>query len=175
MPSDPKQVLASIEKTHGLQLRRFLASRLRNAANDTPDLMQEVYLRLLRIDDLDTIRNPQAYLYTVASHVLQQHFLKQASQFNSPVATDLDLEFGPGSDLDPAAQLEAEQAFEILGRTLQALSPRAYTTLVLNRCHGKTLQEIADGLGVSRGQAKKYLAKALIHVRECLHSNAKER
>ena len=29
-----------------------MSARLRNAAADTPDLMQEVYLRLLRIDDL---------------------------------------------------------------------------------------------------------------------------
>ena len=70
--------LESIEKTHGQQLRRFLSSRLRNAAADMPDPMQEVYLRLLRIDDHDAIRNPQAYLYTVASHVLHQYALRSS-------------------------------------------------------------------------------------------------
>ncbi len=78
------------------------------------------------------------------------------------------------ADLDPAAQIEAEQSFEGLERTLRALSPRAYSTLILNRCHGKTLQEIGDNFGVSRAQVKKYLTKALIHVRNELRQTAKE-
>jgi DNA-directed RNA polymerase specialized sigma24 family protein len=46
--------LTAVEKTHGRELRRFLAGRLRNAAADTPDLMQEVYLRLLRVPNHET-------------------------------------------------------------------------------------------------------------------------
>jgi len=38
-----------MEQSYGQRLRRFLSARLRNAAADTPDLMQEVYLRLLRV------------------------------------------------------------------------------------------------------------------------------
>jgi RNA polymerase sigma factor (sigma-70 family) len=166
--------VASIEKTHGRELRRYLAARLRNAAADIPDLMQEVYLRLLRIEDFDTVRKPLAYLYTIASHVLQQHSLKQVSEFSSFSSADLLLELSASADLDPAAQIEAEQSFEGLERTLRALSPRAYTTLILNRCHGKTLQEIGDGFGVSRAQVKKYLTKALVHVRDELKQTAKE-
>jgi RNA polymerase sigma-70 factor (ECF subfamily) len=69
---------------------------------------------------------------------------------------------------DPAAEVETEQAFEALGRSLQELSPRAYATLILNRCEGLTLEEIGKRLGVSRAQVKKYLARALLHVREGL-------
>jgi len=76
LPSDPKYgFVTSIERSYG--------RRLRNAAADTPDLMQEVYLRLLRVDDQDAIRNPQAYLFTVASHVLHQHALRQSSSPDS--------------------------------------------------------------------------------------------
>ena len=65
-------------------------------------------------------------------------------------------------------EVETEQAFEELGRSLQKLSPNAYATLILHRCEGLTLQQIGDRLGVSRAQVKKYLARALLHVRQGL-------
>jgi hypothetical protein len=71
--------VTTMEQTHGRHLRRFLSSRMRGAAADVPDLIQEIYLRLLRIKDHEAIRNPQAYLYTVASHVLHQYTLSRAA------------------------------------------------------------------------------------------------
>ena len=55
--------VAELEKSHGSALRRYLAARMRNAAADVPDLVQEVFLRLLRLDNHEAIRNSQAYLY----------------------------------------------------------------------------------------------------------------
>ena len=43
----------------GMKLRRYLAARLRNAA-DVPDLVQEVFLRMLRVERHESIRNPEA-------------------------------------------------------------------------------------------------------------------
>ena len=48
---------------------------MRNIA-DVPDITQEVYLRMLRVPNFESIRSPEAYLITVAQHVLQQHTLK---------------------------------------------------------------------------------------------------
>jgi RNA polymerase sigma factor (sigma-70 family) len=160
--------LASVERQHGRQLRRYLAARLRDAAADAPDLMQEIFLRLLRLEDHESIRNPQAYLYTIASHVLQQHALKQAKDPQLAATAEMAFEFAPVAEIDPAAEVATEQAFEVIDRSLQAISPRAHLTLVLSRAYGMPLQEIAERFGVSRAQVKKYLAKALIHVRNHL-------
>lgn len=150
-----------MEQAHGRQLRRFLSVRLRNAAADVPDLVQEVFLRLLRIKDHESIRNPQAYLYTVALHVLQQHTLRMSNRPTSAlpaeIASDLDALLGS----DPAREAELEDQFEKLGRALNEEAPRAYLTLVMYRCEGATLEEIGTRLGVSRVMAKKYLVKAL--------------
>jgi RNA polymerase sigma factor (sigma-70 family) len=164
--------VTAVEKTHGLQLRRFLAARLRNAAADTPDLMQEVYLRLLRVADHETIRNPQAYLFTVASHVLHQHTLRQS--MTSPTLLESPLECAFVGLSDPAAEAELDEVFVELERTLQRLSPKVYAALILSRCDGMTLKEIADRLGVSRQMVKKYLAKALIHIRQRLSEMSEE-
>jgi RNA polymerase sigma factor (sigma-70 family) len=166
-PDTKHTFVTSVERSYGQRLRRFVSARLRNAAADTPDIMQEVYLRLLRIDDPEAIRNPQAYLFTVANHVLYQHALRQ-SVLGSVSPDDIDSRPQADVHADPAAEVETEQAFEELGRSLQELSPKAYATLMLNRCEGLTLKEIGERLGVSRDQVKKYLARALIHVRQGL-------
>jgi RNA polymerase sigma factor (sigma-70 family) len=169
LPSESKHAfVTSVERSYGQRLRRFVSARLRNAAADTPDLMQEVYLRLLRIDDHEAIRNPQAYLFTVASHVLHQHALRQSTSLDSVGTIDLESRLHADIQTDPAAEVETEQAFEELGRSLQKLSPKAYATLILSRCEGLPLEQIGERLGVSRAQVKKYLARALIHMREGL-------
>jgi hypothetical protein len=85
---DPKHsFVTALEKSHGHKLRRYLAARLRNTAADVPDLVQEVFLRLLRLDDHEAIRNSQAYLYTVASHVLHQHALRQTASGETAMMT----------------------------------------------------------------------------------------
>jgi RNA polymerase sigma-70 factor (ECF subfamily) len=154
--------LAAMEKAHGRPLRRFLAVRMRHAAADVSDLVQEVYLRLLRIEDHEAIRNPQAYLYTVASHVLHQYTLRQSVTPESMDPADVIAELHSVPDTDPAMQAELEQRFEELGSALQQLSPRAYATLVMHRCDGVPLKEIAVRFGVSRTMVKRYLARALV-------------
>jgi RNA polymerase sigma factor (sigma-70 family) len=160
--------LTSLEKTYGGQLRRYLAARLRNATADVPDLAQEVYLRLLRIDNHETIRDTPAYLFTVASHVLHQYRLRRAATPESVEIMDVVPELQNIPDTDPATQAEIEQRFEQLGRGLFQHSPRAYATLMLHRCDGIPLQEIADQFGVSYTMVKRYLSKALTYLEQRL-------
>jgi RNA polymerase sigma-70 factor (ECF subfamily) len=159
--------VTAIERTHGQRLRRFLAFRIRNAA-DLPDLVQEVYLRLLRIDHHETIRNPQAYLYTVASHVLHQHAMRQAVSPAVMDSSDFGAELEGTADADPATQVDLEQRFEKLACALQQFSARGYATLVMHRCDGLSLKEIALRLGVSHTMTKRYLAKALAYCQQRL-------
>lgn len=160
--STKQDFLFSVQLAHGRQLRQFFTARARNAA-DAADLVQEVFLRLLRIDHHESIRNPQAYLYTVASHVLHQYLMRDsiASELDrfADVPPDLCLE----EEADPYAELEVERRFEDLGRALEQRSPRAYATLMLHRCEGIPLKEIASQLGVSYSMVKRYLAQALAY------------
>lgn len=128
--------------------------------------MQEVFLRLLRIKDHEVVRNPQAYLYTVATHVLHQHFLEQAARPETmdPLQIVSEVQFATAPD--PAHEVEIEQRLEQIGRALEEVSPRAYATLVMYRCEGMTLQEIGERLGVSHVMARKYLARAIAYCDE---------
>jgi RNA polymerase sigma factor (sigma-70 family) len=166
--SDKKAFVAEIEKQHGQRLRRFLASRLRHGTADVPDLVQEVFLRLLRIDRHETIRSSEAYLFTVAFHVLHQHVMRRAAAPEAIEITTLIDQMESTSDTDPVNQVETQQQLEDLQHALQQLSPKAQAVLLLHRRDGYSLEEIADQLGFSRANAAKYLAKALVHCRQHL-------
>jgi len=162
-----KQALvAGLASSHGDQLRRFLVSRVRNAC-DVPDIFQEVFLRILRVPNHEAIRSPEAYLFTVARQVVQQHSLSQSANSLSIELQDMLTELIEAPN-DPALEVSAQQSIEELERALQALSPKARATFLYHRRDGLTLEEIAGRLGVSRPQAKKYLAKALLQFRKQL-------
>src|SRR5262245_54844114 len=97
--------------THGAQLRTFLLARVRNAS-DVPDIVQEVFLRMLRIPDHEAIRSPEAYLFTVARHVAQQHALREATAPPSVEITQMLTELHATSDADPAMQASADEFLE---------------------------------------------------------------
>lgn len=156
--------VSNIAARYGDRLRRFLSRRLRNVA-DAPDLAQEVFLRLMRVEHHETIRSPEAYLFTVASHVLHQHTLRQSM---TPVSVDISELFSElqlTSNDDPAASVDTEQRLEQLQLSLRVLPPKVSTTLMLHRFAGFSIEEIGRQLGVSRPTAKKYLARALTHCR----------
>jgi RNA polymerase sigma factor (sigma-70 family) len=160
--------LTSVATAHGRQLRRFLSTRLRHAAADVPDLVQEIFLRLLRIKDHEAVRNPQAYLYTVAKHVLHQHALQRTKRPEAGDALEMVNELEIGTAADPADELDTRQRIERVCRGLEAVSPRACATLLMYRCEGLTLEEIGQRLGVSRPMAKKYLLRAMRYCDEHL-------
>jgi RNA polymerase sigma-70 factor (ECF subfamily) len=166
LAADDKQAFVEeIATNHGRRLRRYLAARLRNPA-DVSDLVQEVFLRLMRVECQESIRNPEAYVMTVAGHVLHQHALRGATRPHTVDAIDALIELHSVVETDPAAQLDAQRRLEELDRALAQLSPKAHATFVLHRRDGFTLEEIGKQLGVSRPMVKKYLAKAVLQCRE---------
>jgi RNA polymerase sigma factor (sigma-70 family) len=172
LPKDLKEnFVSSIASRYGERLRSFLARRLRNAS-DAPDLAQEVFLRLMRVEHHESIRSPEAYLFTVASHVLHQHALKQSATPNCVDISDLFSELQLTSGDDPAATTDVAQRLEHLERSLKQLPPKMSAALMLHRFAGFSIQEIGERLGVSRPTAKKYLARALTHCRDAQERDA---
>jgi RNA polymerase sigma factor (sigma-70 family) len=165
--SDPQTLVADLVATHGQQLRRYLLSRVRNAA-DVPDIVQEVFLRMMRVPNVESVRSPEAYLFTVAQHVVQQHTLKASA---APPTSDLARllsERSPGTYADPALEVHAEELLERLQGGLDRLAPKVRATFLLSRRDGLSFDEIAVRLRTTRHMVKKYLMKALTQLRHGL-------
>lgn len=162
---DRRAFLDVVAAQHGQRLRRFLLARVRNAA-DASDLVQEVYLRLLRVPDYESIRMPEAYVFALANHVLYQYRLRQSRAVEAQDLLDVLSDAKAAFEHDPAVQSETQERIEEIEGVLNELSPKARAALVLHRRDGYTLEEIGRQLGISRPMVKKYLAKALLQCRE---------
>jgi len=167
MLHDKHAFVEELATRHGQQLRRFLRSRVRNAA-DIPDIIQEVFLRLLRVPNHETIRAPEAYIFTVARHVAQQHSLQSTPDMASTELGEVLSELRAVAEADPALEVIAQQSVELFDRALLQLSPKAQATFLLHRRDGMSMEEISRELGISLPMAKKYLVKALVHFRKQL-------
>ena len=164
---DKHALVEELAARHGAHLRRFLRSRVRDAS-DIPDIVQEVFLRLLRVSNHETIRAPEAYIFTIARHVAQQHSLQSAARAGSEDLDEMLAQLRTATEADPALELTAEQCVAELDATLHRLSPKVQATFLLHRRDGLSIDEISARLGVSRPMAKKYMVKALVAFRKRL-------
>jgi len=150
---------------HGRALHAYFLRRLR-VKTDAPDLAQEVYLRLLRVNDVDAIRNPQNYLFTVASNLLKEHGVAQQHRRTTTIGVGAAmLDDLPGESPAVEGEVDADRRLARLHEVLEELPPRWRNAVILQYRYGLTYAQIGEHLGVSSNMVKKYLAQALARCR----------
>jgi RNA polymerase sigma-70 factor (ECF subfamily) len=150
---------------HSRGLQAFFRRRIR-ARSEVDDLTQEVYLRMLRISEAEVIHNPEAYLYTVASHLVQEHALGEKRRASMADVTDpavLSM-LGEFSRLD--YETDRDLRVRRLSEVLRQLPPNCHAAVVMAYRHEMPYEEIAAQLGVSVSMVKKYVKQALAHCRK---------
>lgn len=146
------------------ELVKFLTRRTGNRA-DARDLAQDTYVRLLRLDRVDAVRDPQAYLFRIAANLAYEYQLKQRGErlkFQSPSVSQ-ELERISEVTLEDETDLSARMAH--LNSVLATLEPKHRAALVLHRQEGMTYEEIAERIGVSVHTVKKYISVGLLQCR----------
>jgi RNA polymerase sigma-70 factor (ECF subfamily) len=164
MTNIKKSLVERLFAEQGGALQAFLYRRVRRHP-DAAELAQEVYLRMLRVPDMTRIRNPEGYLYAVASNLAKEHARREPHDskvldIDDPLVQEQLTEL-------PAfgGQLDREQRVKRLREVLRQLSPKCQAAVELQYWHGLTYAEIAERLGVSTNMVRKYLSQALVHCR----------
>jgi RNA polymerase sigma factor (sigma-70 family) len=162
MADTKKGLVERLYAEHYDALRTFFYRRIR-ARYDAADLAQEVYVRMLQRSDTEGIRNPEAYLYTVASNLVKEHAVLDLRQANAVDVDDASVQelLGELPTLD--GQLDTNRRMLRLRTVLEQLSPKCRAVVILRYQYELSYQEIAERLGVSSNMVKKYLAHALGH------------
>jgi RNA polymerase sigma factor (sigma-70 family) len=155
-----KALIERLFAAHRGALQAFFYRRIRHHA-DATDLAQEVYVRMLRVRDPDTIRDMEAYLFTVASNLAREHTAREGRR-----GVTIGVEDGAALEelAEPIAfdaQIDAAQQVKRLREILRELPPRWHAAIVMQYVQGLSQPQIADRLGVSVSMVKKYLGKAL--------------
>jgi RNA polymerase sigma-70 factor (ECF subfamily) len=166
MSADPKKtaLIAWLFAKHRGRLRTFLGKRVRRQ-QDVEELVQEVYVRMLGVRDIENVQNPEGYLYTVAANLAKEHALRERVA-QQPVDVD-----------DPSVQerlaevpafgthIDAQARIKRLREVLRELPPKCHAAVVMANWYGMSYEAIAERLDVSPHMVKKYLSQALMHCR----------
>lgn len=150
--------LERLFREHRRGLAKYFRNRIRKSA-DVPDLVQEVYTRLLKVKSPEeTLRSPLAYLYSVASNLLKEYRQHERRYVN---LSDLD-EKTVNKLLGELPSLERElEVSQIVARLYSAIASmpiKIRTTMTLKYRHGLTYSEIAAAMGISESSVKQLLA-----------------
>ena len=158
------ELTRSVFERYGPELHRYLVRRLRRS-EDVGDLVQEVYLRLLRLERSELVRQPNAYLFFVAAQVVSQFRMRSRTD---PVTYDSQMleehtEHPAQFHVDQAGEdLDARRRLQML---LERLPPTHRDVLLLRKRDGLSWAEIAQTLNLSVHTVKKYLHEARARIR----------
>ena len=144
-------------------LFQFLRRRVRSSV-DVQDLAQETYLRLLRVPDLNEVRNPLAYLPQVASHVALEWCDRQPRS-DSMVVLDEDMLVDGRL---PELELDARLSQQRLEKTLASISPMMRAVVLLRLRDERSYEEIAAELRITDRQVRRYLERGYERLRQAI-------
>lgn len=125
------------------------------------DIGQDTFVRILGRRELPSLREPRAFLVTVARGLLVDHWRRQALE--QAYLEEL-AHLPEAQQPSPEAQLLILADLREIDRLLAALSSRARSAFLLNRLDGLGHAEIAERLGVSVPRVRQYIAQGL---RQC--------
>jgi RNA polymerase sigma factor (sigma-70 family) len=156
-------LIASWRRRWNRNLLRFLGRRVRVAV-DVEDLAQETYLRLLRSRDLREVRNPEAYLIRVASHIVAEWRESQAPEdLRAVVEDDVLID-----ERTPELELDQRIFQERFDRVLATFPPLTRAVLLLRLRDERPCKEIARMLEITERQVKRHLARGYDRLRRDL-------
>lgn len=158
-PDERMRWIAANIVPHETHLRRWLEAR-RLPGIEVDDVVQETYVRLIRVDDVSSIRDPRAYLRRAAYSVLVSHV---RSERVVPLQMMADLnDLGLAADEPgPEQQVADREELRHLGAAIAALPGKIGDVFRLRRVNGLPQREVAETLGLAESTVEKHLRKAL--------------
>ena len=161
-PPDQAVWFAESVRPHEPALRAFLSRRF-SSLPDHDDLVQETYVRLLRVSDPQRLVHARAYLFTTARNVAIDQVRRTRRTPVDPLDDTAEialLEPAPGA----AEVLDHTQRHETMLAALGTLPERCREVMLLRYVDGFSAQEIAAHLGLAAATVRVHLMKG---VRDC--------
>ncbi|AUI08056.1 MULTISPECIES: RNA polymerase sigma factor [Stenotrophomonas] len=159
-PTDVAQLCAAHYRPLHAHVRRKLPQRC-----DADDVVQETWLRVVKVAASGLLSNGRAYLYRVAHNLIADHY-RQRQRRREEALDDAQLHaLADPAPLPEQHLLDAEQ-LRHLDAIIAALPPRSRQVFLLARVEQMALAEIGRQLGISRQTAHGHLLRALVALQQ---------
>ncbi len=166
-------VLHRIMRDHEPAIRRFLRARLANHP-DYEDLVQDIYLKLARQQDLDKKLSmgeaqTRSYLLSMANNLIRDRFrrerVRKAVTLSLP-AEEMLVSRTPS----PEDILASRQSVAAIKKAIMRLPATTRRAFLLSRFRDLSYREIADEMHISISMVEKHIMRALAAVRSCVQT-----
>lgn len=127
---------------------------------DVDDILQETFLRVLRVNEKKPIESPQGYLFVVSRNLV----LERLSRRSREISVEIDEALVDSGEIPVEVRLHDRQKLERFNEALRGLPAEKRQAILLRKFYGFSHNEIARKMGVSVSAVEKYIASG---VREC--------
>lgn len=146
-------------------LVRVFAARLRSVA-EAEDLIQDLFLRIQALDDLDVEGDGSALLFRMANNLMLDRLRSQvrtgARDESWRSLQGVTLGEDQVADIPSAEDVvAARQRLGMMMATLQTLPPQVARAFTLHKLDGLSHAETAAAMGVSRSSVEKHVSAAI--------------
>lgn len=133
------------------------------------DLVQDTYVRLLRLGNRQTVEQPRALLHRIAANLAIDHLRKEKHLVHAADSLDAAMAV-PCQTPSPERALLGKQRFRIVLHAIERLPSRTREAFLLCRVYGYSYQEIATRMNISESAVEKLLMRALDRSYEALEA-----
>ncbi|THK41217.1 sigma-70 family RNA polymerase sigma factor [Methylophaga sp. SB9B] len=152
-------LVTDLYQKHNSWLMGWLSRKL-GCSFDAADLMQDTFSRILQKDDLTDIKEPRAYLTTIAHGLMVNHVRRR----------DIEAAYLEEISNLPQAEAPSPETIAIMIETLtkidqmlDGLPSKTRNAFLWFQLEGLSHAQIAERLSVSVSSVRQYIAKALLH------------
>jgi RNA polymerase sigma-70 factor (ECF subfamily) len=158
-PSTAHQLVGDLYLQHHSWIVQLLRRKLGNR-EQALDLAQDTFVRILTTESQPLLREPRAYLTTVASRLCGQYFRRQAlEQAYAQALATLEPQHAPS----PETRLLVLEALDAVGKVLDGLGVKVREIFLLSQLDALTYPQIAERLDLSVNVVQKAMLKAYRH------------
>lgn len=140
-------------------LRNWLQRRL-SVRQDADDVVQETYAILASMADVSHVRQPRAYVYSVAQSVVLQQ-LRRAQVVSIEAVAEIDHVAICGDEVCPERTASSRQELARIGALIDGLPDKCREAFVLRRVEGYSQREIAQRMQISENTVEKHICKGI--------------
>lgn len=168
MRNDRNKLIESVLNEYGADMRRFLQLRLA-LEEDREDLIQELFVRLARVENLAEslaaeTGNTRSYLFSILNNLildLKRRYVRRGGSHES-----YDDEQVVTRTYAPEVKASSQQQLDRAMKILKGIRADHRQAFVLHRFKNMSYQDISEEMGVSLSSVDRYIASALVALRE---------
>lgn len=154
--------LVSLFESHYADLKAQIAYRFRRQHQDVEDIVQDAFHNVLRLDNIDQLENPKAYLYQTANNLALNRIRKQKYHENYIFSQDHE----QVEEVSPEQIVISRKSLAKVNEYMNQLPEKYRRTFLLSRVDGKTYKEISLELNIAESTVEKHMIKVLKFLRD---------